>query len=673
VEIAGTQVPVAVLVLVAGALLGMAAVLVDLSRHDVRHLPKWAWALIVVLGNFPIGAIAYFVLGREPAVEQPPVEQRPVTATARSVRVDAGPATLPDRRDVVVATRGLTKRYGDTAALDRVDLGVPRGVTYGLIGPNGAGKTTMLSILAGLRRPTEGAVDLAVPRQRMGVLVDTPQFEPWMTAREVVDLARHLTAPDLPRARVAQMLTEVGLGQAMDRRVGGFSRGMLQRLGLAGCLVGDPEVLLLDEPSSALDPAGRREVLDLVGRLGHTKTVILSTHILSDVQQVADVVGVIDHGRLQFQGPLSELLARTSTAYSLHVRPPVDGLLDALTARPWVNSVVEHAPPPPPAPPAPPPAPGAGAAPPPPPPAGVGLGRRAGAGAPATGRHRRDQRRDRGAPSARRPPAAARLVQPRHRPGDRVPGADVMTLWKLELARLVRTHRWMIVFGVFGLFAVLGPVTARYFNEILARFGEGVTIVAPDPRPVDGLIQFVSNASQLGLLAVVVVAAAALTLDAKPELAAFLRTKVTRPGFLVVPPYAVTAVVAIAALAAGTGVAWALTEALIGPLPAGRVVLGTVLGALFLGFAVAVVALVAGYTRSQAATVFGALGLLLLLPIVGIVDPVQPWLPSTLLTAVVALVEGVAATEFIRSALVTIVATTALLALAVRRFEQREL
>jgi ABC-2 type transport system ATP-binding protein len=221
---------------------------------------------------------------------------------------------------------------------------VPRGATYGLIGPNGAGKTTMLSILAGLRRPTSGTLELGVPRTAIGALVDTPQFEPWLSAHEVVDLARHLTAPHLPATRVVEVLTEVGLGDAIDRRAGGFSRGMLQRLGIAACLVGDPEVLILDEPSSALDPAGRREVLDLIGRLAHHKTVLLSTHILSDVQQVCDVVGVIDRGRLRFQGPLAELLAATSSAYALHVRGDGTDLVRRLTDRPWVVDATEGAP-----------------------------------------------------------------------------------------------------------------------------------------------------------------------------------------------------------------------------------------------------------------------------------------------------------------------------------------
>ena len=358
-EIGGQSVPAVLLVLGVLAVVAMALVLVDLYHHDVKHLPKWAWAAIVVLGNFPLGAIAYFVVGRQTTEEggNDPTDDRPGdrrdgereggSPPLRSI--DLGPTPRPPRRtidtaDVVVATHGLSKLYGNAAALDTVDVVVPRGVTYGLIGPNGAGKTTLLSILAGLRRPTDGAIEIAVPRTAMGVLVDTPQFEPWLTAWEAVDLARHLTAPELPRSRVDDVLVEVGLEQAVDRRVGGFSRGMLQRLGLAGCLVGDPEVLLLDEPSSALDPAGRREVLDLVGRLAHTKTVILSTHILSDVQQVADVVGVIDHGRLQFQGPLTELLARTSATYSIHVRPPATPILEHLRRCAWTVEVTEHAP-----------------------------------------------------------------------------------------------------------------------------------------------------------------------------------------------------------------------------------------------------------------------------------------------------------------------------------------
>jgi ABC-2 type transport system ATP-binding protein len=336
------------------ALAAMAACLVDLSRRDVRHLPKWAWALVIVLGNFPIGAVVYLVVGRVPPGTSPaataPSADLPQRAAGQGVDRTASLAAsdLAEAPSLdgpaVIRTHALGKRYGDTDALAEVDLAVPRGSTYGLIGPNGAGKTTMLSILAGLRRPTSGTIDLAVPRRALGVLVDTPQFEPWLTAREVVDLARHLTAPELPRERVDEVLIETGLADALDRRTGGFSRGMLQRLGLAACLVGDPQVLVLDEPSSALDPAGRREVLDLIGRLAHTKTVLLSTHILSDVQQVCDVVGVIDHGRLRYQGSLADLLAHTSSVYALHVRGQTGPLVEDLRRQPWAAEVVEQAP-----------------------------------------------------------------------------------------------------------------------------------------------------------------------------------------------------------------------------------------------------------------------------------------------------------------------------------------
>src|SRR5262245_7552466 len=193
----------------------------------------------------------------------------------------------------IVATRGLRKEYGATVALDGVDLSVPRGSVYGLVGPNGAGKTTILGILSGLRRATAGSVVLGVDRRRMAVLPDTPEFEPWMRAREVVDLARTLVAPEVPPDRTDEALGEMGLSAAAHLSVGGFSRGMLQRLGLAATVVTEPDLLVLDEPTSALDPAGRREVLDLVSRLATRTTVLLSSHLLGDVQRVCDWVGIL--------------------------------------------------------------------------------------------------------------------------------------------------------------------------------------------------------------------------------------------------------------------------------------------------------------------------------------------------------------------------------------------
>lgn len=248
-----------------------------------------------------------------------------------------------------------------------------------------------------------------------------------------------------------------------------------------------------------------------------------------------------------------------------------------------------------------------------------------------------------------------------------------MTLWRLEVLRLVRTHRWTILAGVYVLFAVVGAFGARYLNDLLEGMGGEVTIIAPDPRPVDGLIQFVSNTSQVGLLATVVVAAAALAFDANPERAAFLRTRMERPGRLVLAPYVVTTVATVAALIVGTIVTSVLTAVLIGALPVVEVVVGTAYGALYLAFAVAVVALMASVIRSQVGVVFAALGLLIVLPTLAMIEPVAPWMPSELLTAVIALVEGAPAGDFARAAAVSVVATAGLLVLAARRLAIREL
>jgi len=238
---------------------------------------------------------------------------------------------------MIVKTTGLTKRYGTHTALDGVDLAVPEGSVYGLVGPNGAGKTTLLALLAGLRKPTAGELTIAVAKRKVALLPDTPQFDPWLTGREVVELARGLMGVAADPDRV---LADAGLADAADRRVGGYSRGMLQRLGLAATIVGEPEVLLLDEPASALDPAGRREVLDLIARMRGHATVILSSHILGDVQEVCDTVGVLRAGRLLFQGPMANLLVgRAVPAYRIKLRPPTDGVAAALRARAWVTSV----------------------------------------------------------------------------------------------------------------------------------------------------------------------------------------------------------------------------------------------------------------------------------------------------------------------------------------------
>jgi ABC-2 type transport system ATP-binding protein len=241
---------------------------------------------------------------------------------------------------LAVEATDITKRYGETTALEDVTLSVRRGSVYGLVGPNGAGKTTLLGILSGLRRPTSGT--FAVDARRIGVLPDTPSFDSWLTAFEVVDLSRALNAPDVPEASVGAVLDRAGLAHVSGRKVGGFSRGMLQRLGLAAAVVGEPDVLLLDEPAAALDPAGRREVLDMVAALRGSSTVVFSSHILDDVQQVCDTVGILKEGAFVYEGTLGDLVRDSGHDAAYEVRFRGDGapLADILNAEGWVTTVV---------------------------------------------------------------------------------------------------------------------------------------------------------------------------------------------------------------------------------------------------------------------------------------------------------------------------------------------
>jgi len=238
----------------------------------------------------------------------------------------------------LVSTSAVSKRYGDVVALDRVDLAVPQGSVYGLIGPNGAGKTTMLGILAGLRKATAGSVE--VETASVGVLPDTPQFDRWLTGREVVDLSRCLVDDARPESKVDEVLEVAGLTADAHRQVRGYSRGMLQRLGLASVVVNEPDLLLLDEPAAALDPGGRREVLDLISALRGTSTVLFSSHILDDVQEVCDEIGILTRGEMGYQGSLDGLLSRyVGTRYLVRIRHGHDDIIRVLEAEQWVKSV----------------------------------------------------------------------------------------------------------------------------------------------------------------------------------------------------------------------------------------------------------------------------------------------------------------------------------------------
>ncbi len=233
---------------------------------------------------------------------------------------------------------GLRKRYGRRQALDGVGFEVGRGEVLGLLGPNGAGKTTLIKILLGLVRPDEAEVMLLGrrgpdPDSRVGVgyLPELFRFQPWLSAREVIALHAKLARVDWPADRQQQSLLEVGLGERAADRVGGFSKGMQQRLGLAVALIGEPDLVILDEPTSALDPVGRADVRDIVVRLrDRGTTVVLNSHLIGEVERVCDRVVILDHGRVVASGTLAELLGRRRVRLRLgRVGPQARAALEA--------------------------------------------------------------------------------------------------------------------------------------------------------------------------------------------------------------------------------------------------------------------------------------------------------------------------------------------------------
>ncbi len=243
---------------------------------------------------------------------------------------------------LALSTAGLTRQYGPEAGVFGVDLAVPRGSVYGLVGPNGAGKTTLLDLITGLRHADAGTVDLQISPSRVSLVPDVPEFERWLTAAEVLGLSGSLVGRAPTRSRVTEELHRVGLSDSADRRVGGFSRGMSQRLALAAASISDPELVLLDEPSSALDPGGRAAVLDLIAEWSVRATVVLSSHILSDVQRVADTVGVLRAGHLISQGPLQQLLdTHVRPSWLMRVRQPSVELVTRLRQQPWAEEVAD--------------------------------------------------------------------------------------------------------------------------------------------------------------------------------------------------------------------------------------------------------------------------------------------------------------------------------------------
>mgnify|MGYP001049712485 CR=1 FL=1 len=251
-----------------------------------------------------------------------------------------------------VVCQGLTKRYRDIAAVNRLDLAVEEGVIFGFLGPNGAGKTTTLRMLVGLIHPTGGRAFVAGEeigrdsmslRKKIGYLPEEPAFYAWMTGSEYLEFVGQ--SFQLPRTQIRkrsrELLEMVNLDEAAGRRIGGYSRGMRQRLGIAQALMNKPSVLFLDEPSSALDPMGRVEILDTLRRLkAQATTIFLSSHILSDVERVSDVVAIINEGKLVIKAPVQELRNRFARSlFQLEFEESAMPFVALLEGVPWVRKV----------------------------------------------------------------------------------------------------------------------------------------------------------------------------------------------------------------------------------------------------------------------------------------------------------------------------------------------
>ena len=221
-------------------------------------------------------------------------------------------------RPYVVETSGLTKRFGERVAVDEVDLHVPRGSAFGYLGPNGAGKTTLIRMLLGLTNATAGTMRLLgrpVPTERsaalarVGAIVEEPRFHGHLTGRENLRVIAAAREPEA-HGRVDGALARVGLSNRADERVKRYSLGMRQRLGVARSLLADPELLILDEPTNGLDPAGIHEFRDMIrGFVTEGRTVLLSSHLLDEVEKICDQVAIVDRGRVVMQGSIAELAA----------------------------------------------------------------------------------------------------------------------------------------------------------------------------------------------------------------------------------------------------------------------------------------------------------------------------------------------------------------------------
>jgi len=261
-------------------------------------------------------------------------------------RLTVNDAPRADTPDVVLRTSGLARRYGKLTAVADLDLQVRRGQVFGFLGPNGSGKTTTIGMILGLLRPTNGHVelfgqdtraDLTGPLRRVGAVLEGASAYPHLSGRDNLR-AWALTRGGVPAGRIDEMLSLVGLSSRAGSKARTYSLGMRQRLAIAAALLTDPDLIVMDEPTNGLDPAGMREIRKLIRQLGETgKTVFVSSHLLGEVEQMCDYVAILKDGRLLTQGDVSDLV-RKGTSLELRVTD-ADRALEVLQGLEFVTKV----------------------------------------------------------------------------------------------------------------------------------------------------------------------------------------------------------------------------------------------------------------------------------------------------------------------------------------------
>lgn len=256
--------------------------------------------------------------------------------------------TTQDQGAPAVQTVGLTKRFGERIAVDGVSLTVPRGAAYGFLGHNGAGKTTLIRMLLGLTQASAGSATVLgrpVPAERaaalarVGAIVEEPSFYPHLTGRENLRIAAAVRGPET-RSRIESVLRRVGLDKRAEDRVRTYSLGMRQRLGVARCLLSDPDLLILDEPMNGLDPGGMLDMRRMIRELveDEERTVFISSHLLDEVEKTCDVAAIIDGGRVIAQGSIEELVTDRSRELVLEC-DDADRALSLLAADPTIHAL----------------------------------------------------------------------------------------------------------------------------------------------------------------------------------------------------------------------------------------------------------------------------------------------------------------------------------------------